>query len=123
MKKVVASALLVPAMLLVLAAPRPADARPQYHKSFKEVYPKLEAEAEEMKCGVCHGGEKGAKKKILSGYGQALREALGEENKNVKDADEIAGGLKKIEAKDCGNGKTFGELLKEGKLPPPAEDE
>ncbi|MCA8998254.1 MAG: hypothetical protein KDA80_14745 [Planctomycetaceae bacterium] len=116
MRKLTAlAALFAVATLVLTAAPQQADARPQYLKAFTEKYDI--AEAKELKCGVCHG-EGGKNKKAVSDYGKALAKALGK--KNEKDADAIAEALGKIESEKCGDG-TFGDLLKDGKLPPLAE--
>lgn len=107
---------------LLVVSDRPANARAQYSKAFREKYSDLEAKSEEVKhCGVCHGGENGAKKKVLSDYGKALKEAL--EKPNVKDEEQIAKAFEKVAKKDVSEGKTFGDLLKSGKLPPAAKDE
>ncbi|WP_417851177.1 hypothetical protein [Thalassoglobus sp.] len=98
------------------AAPQQAEARPQYLKGFIAKYDI--AEAKEKKCGVCHG-EGGKNKKMVSDYGKALGKALGK--KNVKSADDIASGLDEAAKADAGDGKTFGDVLKSGKLPAAAE--
>ena len=90
-----------------------AQARPPFVKAFVTAYPALKAEAETAKCGICHPEEK---KSVRNDYGAALGKALGE--KNVKDEAKIAEALKKIEAEKSGtDGKTFGDLIKDGKLP------
>lgn len=101
---------------LFSAAPQQAEARPQYLKAFTGKYDI--AEAKEKKCGVCHG-EGGKNKKTVSEYGKALGKALGA--KNVKSADDIATALDAAAKADAGDGKTFDDFLKEGKLPPLAE--
>ena len=92
-----------------------AHARPDYLKAFNAAYPALKAEAEAAKCGICHPEEK---KAVRNDYGKAMGTALGE--KNVKFADnekKITDALKKAEGEKNADGKTFGELIKEGKLP------
>jgi hypothetical protein len=101
-----------------LSLPQQAVARPAYMTAFKEKYPELSEKVAEAKCGVCHG-EGGKNKKVVSDYGKALAGVLGA--KNVKDAEKIAGALSKIESKDSGNGKTYGDILKGGDLPPAAK--
>lgn len=110
--------LLVAAVAVVgmFAAPQQAEARPQYLKGFVAKYDI--AEAKEKKCGVCHG-EGGKNKKVVSDYGKALGKALGK--KNVKGADDIAAALDSAAKADAGDGKTYGDWLKDGKLPPLAE--
>ncbi len=98
------------------AAPQQAEARPQYLKGFIGKYD-ISA-AKEKKCGTCHG-EDGKNKKKVSDYGKALGKALGK--KNVKGADDIAKALDEAAKADAGDGKTFGDILKSGKLPPLAE--
>lgn len=115
MKKFVVLATLV-AVAGLFSAPQQAEARPQYLKGFTDKYDI--AEAKEKKCGVCHG-EGGMNKKTVSEYGKSLAKALGE--KNVKGSDDIASALDKAAKADAGGGKTFGDLLKDGKLPPMAD--
>jgi hypothetical protein len=103
-----------------LMRPEAAQARMQYFNAFKETYNKLDAtKVDEMKCGICHGGEKGANKKKLSKYAQEIGKGLG--GKNVKDMDKIKEAFKAAEKGDAGDGKTYGDLLKEGKFPAAAE--
>lgn len=102
--------------LFLFSAPQKAEARAQYIKAFVGKYDI--AEAKEKKCGVCHG-EGGKNKKVVSDYGKALAKALGK--KNEKDADAIGAALTKIESEGDVDGKTYGDLLKDGKLPPAAE--
>lgn len=106
------------AALMFLSAPNTADARPQYLKAFIGKYDKVASEAGELKCGVCHG-EGGKNKKVVSDYGKALGKALGA--KNVKEADDIDEALDQAASQDAGGGKTYGDLLKDGKLPAAAE--
>ena len=98
-----------------LSLPTPnAEARPQYFDQFKKSYAPLAEAAASKKCSVCHGmGKKTERNK----YGQAIAGVLGEE-KNVKDDAAVEKTLRAAEAKASGiEGKTFGELIKEGKLP------
>ncbi len=98
---------------LVFAVGQDAQARPKYMGAFNEAYPALKAQADTIKCGVCHFGDK---KTNRNDYGMAVGKALGE--KNVMDAEKIKEALKKAEADKSGTeGKTFGDLLKDGKLP------
>lgn len=99
----------------LISAPQDAQARPGYLKAFNTAYPALKDAAEGAKCGICHFG---AKKTNRNDYGAAMAGALGEGVKDVKDADAVAAALKKAEAgKSSTEGKTFGDLLKDGKLP------
>jgi len=122
--KRIASALVLSALGLgvCLTAPQQVEARQPYLKSFIAKYGEVEAvktKAEELKCGVCHG-EGGKNKKVVSDYGKALAQALGE--KNVKSTEKLEKAYGEIESKkDSGNDKTYGELLKAGELPKQAE--
>jgi len=114
--------------ILLVAGPNTADARPKYLKGFKKEYKDLvkklkkqsKAETDKAKkkklkvnCFVCHYGKK---KKNRNDYGDAMGKALGK--KKVKEADLIEKALKKIEkGKSSVKGKTFGDLIKAGKLP------
>jgi hypothetical protein len=101
--------------LLVVSAASDVQARPKYMGEFKTAYPKLAEEADKVKCNVCHYGDK---KTNRNDYGKAVGEGLGKDAKNVMDAKLIAEALKKAEAgKSSTEGKTFGDLIKEGKLP------
>ena len=111
---------------------RTAFARKQYSEAFIEKYvtatpstpaqKALDAEVKSVKCGVCHMGPGGSKKKERNAYGAALAEAVG---KNEKAPAKIDAALDKVakESSIPGDAKapTFGDLLKEGKLPAPAE--
>jgi hypothetical protein len=101
--------------------PQQAQARMEYWKAFKGTYTKLDQEKVEtsVKCGICHGGEKGVNKKKLSKYAEELKAELGA--KAVKDEEKIKKALTAVEAKKTADGKTYGDLLKEGKFPPAAE--
>jgi len=103
-----------------LMTPNQVQARPDYFKHFKSTYDKLDqTKVDDTKCGICHGGDKGANKKKLSKYAQELGKALGA--KNVKEEEKIKEALKTAEKGDAGGGKTYGDLLKEGKFPAAAE--
>lgn len=107
--------------LSVTVAPEQAQARPQYRKAFGLKYPDLKELEEEKKCGVCH--PKADNKKINNDYGAAMKKLL--EKKNEKDEKKLDEALTKLEEeksatpKEPGSEemKTFGELIKEGKLP------
>jgi hypothetical protein len=94
-----------------------ADARPPYNKEFWAAYPDLKnLLADDMKCNACHGKEK----KVRNDYGKAVGEALG--GSKITDVEKIKAALKTAEDKKSSvEGKTFGELIKEGKLPGKAE--
>lgn len=111
---------------LVLAVPsRHAQATMPFKNAFEAKYVKadstdpaemkLAAEVKQAKCNVCHMG---TSKKMRNAYGMALDKHL---DKAEKDATKIAEALDKVadEKSDPAdaNSKTFGELIKEGKLP------
>ena len=117
-------ALVAVAGLMLVAAPQDAQARPAYPKALGKKYEKTADALKEKKCGACHGGDPlGKNKKLLSDFGKALKEALGA--KNVKEEDKISAAIEKAAEKPVkkGEDKTFGDLLKEGKLPPPGPKE
>jgi hypothetical protein len=101
------------AAVVVMSATRTADARPKYLAEFKGSYEKLAGEADKVKCNICHYG---TEKKNRNDYAKALGEALGA--KNVMEVDKIKEALKKTEkGKSSVEGKTFGDLINDGKLP------
>lgn len=110
------------AFLSITAAPEQAQARPLYRQIFAQKYPDLKELEMEKKCGVCHPVS--GKNKIHNDYGYALRKKLGE-TKNEKDKEKLGKLLTEIEEEksttpkepDSKEMKTFGELIKEGKLP------
>jgi len=88
-----------------------AQARALYCNAFITKYEKVK-EAKTTKCAICHGKSK----KDRNDYGDALGKILGAENE--KDKAKVEAALKKAEEqKSSVEGKTFGDLLKEGKLP------
>lgn len=98
---------------LLLIGSSDSQARPQYGKAFPTEYPKLAEQAKEAKCGLCHPGKS---KKMRNSYGMAVGAGLG--MKNQKNAKMISAALKGAESKKSDvEGKTFGDLIKEGKLP------
>ena len=97
---------------LALFACSEAAARPAYCKTFVAEYPKVEA-AKDAKCAICHPNADD--KEVRNNYGQTLGKLS---LQNEKDAAKIKEALKKAEGeKSAVAGKTFGDLLKEGKLP------
>lgn len=115
--------LMLGAMALTLVGS--AQARPPYPPVFKEVYDGngdaiKAAITGDKKCNVCH---EGTDKKMRNEFGKALSKAFGKDDfmKLKSDKEALAAGLKeafkKTEAEKNSDGKTFGELLKAGKLP------
>lgn len=113
-RTVTAGALL---LTFVVLSTGQAEARPPFVGVFKKTYPELAKNKEiKVNCAVCHNTKENKKKKHRNNYGVALAKAIGK--KNEKDKEKVAAALKKIEAeKSHVEGKTFGELIKEGKLP------
>ena len=113
------------AAALLVPAPE-AQARPKHLSIFGKFYEKeLDKETiGKSKCNVCH--EKTQKsKKFRNPYGMELSKLI---EKNEKDEAKVIEALKKVaESKSCVEGKTYGDLIKDGKLPaeecPPVEDE
>lgn len=129
MKKVVSLALVMTvatASVLWVAVPS-AQAIPPFKKEFEAKYLKkdssdpkdvalVEAVAK-VKCNVCH---KGKDKKMRNAYGDALAELL-DKKADAKNPEKIQEALDKVAGMHSVSGDsaspTFGDLLKEGKLP------
>ncbi len=93
-----------------------AEARPNYLPAFKESYASVK-EADTQKCAVCHIGK--PTEKTWNDYGMAFGKALGKKKANK---DETKAALLKAEKEPSSiDGKTFGDLLKDGKLPGKAQ--
>ena len=102
--------------VMFVASSQQAEARPPFVGVFGKQYPALKGQVKKAKCGVCHPAANNKKKKIRNDYGKALGKAIGK--KNEKDKAKVAAAMKKIESEKSGTeGKTFGDLIKEGKLP------
>lgn len=100
------------ALAVCLGSGSSALARPAYNKAFQAKYPDLEA-AKMAKCNVCH---EGMDKKMRNDYGKAFGKTLG--IKNCKDTAKIDEALDKVAGEQSAvSGKTYGDLIKEGKLP------
>lgn len=113
--------------VVVGTSSRPAFAIKQFFDEFKAVYVKadsadpndkaLAAEVETAKCNVCHVGKS---KKDRNAYGNALAELL-DKKEDAKNVAKIKESLEKVAAMSSEPGKadapTFGDLLKQGKLP------
>lgn len=90
-----------------------ADGRPQYRAEFEGKY-KGDLGTTKVTCGACHPDE-GKDKKKRNNYGAAFEKIVA---KNEKDKDAINKALDEVAKKDSHvKGKTFGDLIKEGKLP------
>lgn len=87
------------------------EARPNYKKVFDTTYEKV-AKDNKTNCNVCHDGDD---KKVRNNYGQAIGKVIA---KGEKDEAKVKEALTKVEPeKSAVKDKTFGDLLKDGKLP------
>ncbi|HWB08264.1 MAG TPA: hypothetical protein VG826_03530 [Pirellulales bacterium] len=105
------------AVLLSGISSKDVGARPVYFEAFKEKYAS-DADSDygklvaKTKCAVCH--PKSDNKKERNAYGMALSKVV---TKNEKNKAKVGEALGKIEEEKSPGGKTFGELIKDGKLP------
>lgn len=119
MKKV---SLLV-AAALVLGVSASAFALPPVMPEFIKTYPGLEEKVKELgdsnKCMVCHGKSKKDKNEYGKAVGKFVTKAKVNELKDDEAARSkyIVEGLTKAADEKSSGGKTFGEIIKEGKLP------
>src|SRR5215469_17056972 len=99
----------------------PARAVKPFLIEFKEKYTNPEGSAEDkafaslvekVQCNVCHMGNS---KKMRNDYGKALNKFVKKEDQ--KDKEKIKEALGKAAEEKSPAGKTFGELIKEHKLP------
>ena len=89
-----------------------AEARPKYMTGFKALYA-AKLSGVKITCACCHPTKS---KKDRNDYGAALGKVL--TKKNETDADKIKAALGKIEKEKSGtDGKTFIDLIEDGKLP------
>ena len=121
-RRFVGGAALVALAAGLLFAPAPdgadeAQARPQHNKYFGMMY-EADLGKETLKkgrCDICHEKTQPKDKKIRNPYGAALAKLLKE---NEKDPDVINEVFKKVAEEDsCVEDKTYGDLIKDGKLP------
>jgi hypothetical protein len=109
---IVSSAIITSAAVVLSAGL--LQARPPYNMEFWAKYDKELGAHKEMKCAACHNG--GDDKKKRNDYAKAFGEALGE--KNSKNVGKIKEALDKAAKEKSGTeGKTFGDLIKDGKMP------
>ena len=108
------------ACAFVFIGSKPVFARAQYKAAFEKAYPDLKKKlGKKISCAVCHPTKS---KKERNDYGTAFGKTLmGKDvggKKNDKDKDKLK---KTIEAlakeKSSTKGKTFADLIKDGKLP------
>jgi hypothetical protein len=107
-----------------------ASALPPFNKEWMAKYKEGNSNAkfveaiDTAKCNVCH---EGMSKKMKNEYGKAVGKYLTKAKYNeIKDDEDaakkyIVEGLQKAEAEKCTSGKTYGEMLKAGELPVPAQ--
>jgi hypothetical protein len=126
-KTLVSLACMMLCALFVTANPDSANARTKYLARFIARYGETVEEAGMQRCAICHGGQNGATKTILSPYAIGLRDQIG--MKNCTDDATIDAALIAMEAvesdPDNAEGPTYGEILADGELPapaPPTED-
>jgi hypothetical protein len=114
-------------MSFSLVAVQSASAVPPFKKEFDNLYLKKDSTSpadqalvvavEKVKCNVCH---KGKNKKLRNAYGDELAKLL-DKKTDAKDPEKIKQALEKVAAlpSDANNASspTFGDLIKEGKLP------
>lgn len=99
-----------------------ASALPPFNKEWIAKYNDGEKNAafKEAKCNVCHAGDS---KKMKNEYGKAVGKYLTKAKYNQIKEDETAAkkyileGLQKAEGEKGSAGKSYGDLLKAGKLP------
>lgn len=113
-----------------------SHALPPFKKAFDAKYvqpandPVFAKDAEAAGCMICH--VKGAKKSVRNPYGEALAKLIdGDAEHRIKDAakagnkaaettkvlKELDAAFSKVEAEKSPSGPTYGELLKQHKLP------
>ena len=120
MKKVCACLVLLSVALVWCM--QSASALPPFNKEWMAKYNAGEANAEfkEARCNVCHAGDN---KKMKNEYGKAVGKYLTKAKYQAVKDDEAAAkkyileGLQKAEGDKGGAGKSYGELIKAGKLP------
>jgi hypothetical protein len=108
------------AIAILCFASMQVEARPQYNTAWLKKYDavaKANDVKDKVKCAVCHPGKD---KKDRNAYGKAVGAALGK--KMEKDPKAIEAAFVKAEGeKSESEGKTFGDLLKDKKLPAKVE--
>jgi hypothetical protein len=120
MKRVCACLVLV--LIAIGFSVQSASALPPFNKEWMAKYNPGDKHSAyvEAKCNVCH---EGTNKKMKNEYGKVVGKYLKKAKYNEIKEDEavakkyILDGLEKAEAEKNGSGKTYGELLKAGKLP------
>ena len=102
--------------ILLSATTYKAKAHPPFLPLFNKQYKHLAEQAKQAKCIVCHRKKDNKDKKRFNNYGRALERVI-EKNKG-----KIVNIFEKVEGERSAiKGKTFGDLIKEGKLPASTE--
>ncbi len=106
----------------IVSLPLAAQAFPQFHAQFKDLYIKDSENADwvklanKAKCLVCHQGKS---KENLNPYGHQVHELLGPKDK--KNVEKIVAALKEVaelpSVADDDTSPTFADRIAEGKLP------
>ena len=73
----------------------------------------MELPWQRQKCNICHEGKS---KKDKNAYGKLLDKLL-DRKKDAKNPEKIRQALAAVESEKSPSGETYGELIKEGKLP------
>ncbi len=119
--------LIVLFLCFALGSSRTASAFPQFFNEFKAKYVNENGNADDKafaelvnnkaKCGVCHGKDAQGKenKKIRNEYGKALSKLINKDDK--KDKAKIQKALETVAGEKSPSGATYGERLKDHKLP------
>lgn len=112
------------ACAFVFIGSKPVFARAQYKAAFQAAYPDLVKKLGKAKvnCTVCHPSKSKNKKKDRNNFGVAFAKALMSKDvagkKNEKDKDKLKKALAAVaKEKSATKGKTFGDLIKDGKMP------
>jgi len=102
-------------LLLLHSSNHIANARPKLAVVFSTLYEvEFAGNPEARSCRVCHEGN--ADKRPQNSYGKAVGASL--EVKNVTDLETLIAALRKTEDKPSDiPDKTFGDLIREGRLP------
>jgi hypothetical protein len=106
---------------IVFIGSKTVYARAQYKAAFQKAYPDLTKKLGKkvVSCAVCHPTKK---KKERNDFGTAVGKAVFSKDvggkKNEKDKDKLKKAIEAaVKEKSSTDGKTFGDLIKDGKLP------
>lgn len=118
---------LVCTSFVVVLSVQITSALPPYDKAWKAKYldkgvpADFREAAEAARCNICHAAPIPPKKIAYNSYGDAvgmfLKKNVLAELKDDALTQAITSGLERAEAQRSANGKTFGELIKDGHLP------